>query len=200
MPNEVNYKAKYLELRSKFMASIDAAWRDGFEHGAQNAQQQQAQQQQQQDHEQTMAALQPAQPGQPGQDGDPNVAPGEAPGPDSANPQGSELDQHIAKLESMLGQPELDKGEIMKAISDLKFNIEMKKSSEAIPAIARALHKPSFNLGRLAVHNMGDAAKKAVTLQHKIVSDVMKGFKEEETRAKKDIRNILSVEGLTKGE
>lgn len=188
----VDYKVKYLELKQKFMNSVDTAFRLGYEQGAQAASQQQAEQQQQMDHEQTMASMQP-QPGQPQTDQ-------ETPQPNSANPQGTELDQHIAKLEGMLGQPNVDKAELQKAIDDLKFGLELKKSSEAIPAIARALHKPSFNLGKLAVHNMNDSAKKAVTLQHKIVNDVMKGFAEEESRAKKDIRNILNIEGLTKGE
>lgn len=208
MPNDINYKSKYLGLRMKFMGAVDTAFRTGYEQGMKDGAQQEQQMQQQQSQQLEMAQAQgQAQPGQPGAGS--GAAPGQAQ-PESPyaveaaaseNPQGTELDQHIAKLESMLGQSEgVDKTALAKAVSDLKFAIEMKKSSEAIPAIAKALHKPSFKFATNATHNLSNSAKSAVTMQHKIVTDIMKGWEEEEKKASKDIASILSVEGLTKKE
>lgn len=197
------------------------AFRLGMEQGQQQAQQQQAldaQAQAQEMEQQQKLAEAGGMGGQPGQEqpgqGQPpqageegqEAAPGEAPGME--NPNGSELDQHINKLESMLGgskdqgpeQQEIKKS--LEAIKSLrkaeKFTYDMKKSDMAIKGIAKALHKPSFKIGVQAQHNLNDNAKKAVTLQHKIVNDIMKAWKAEETRASHDISNILNVENLTK--
>lgn len=201
MPAAINYKSKYLELRSKYIADLDMAFRLGIEEGAKQAQQQQAIDAQAKAQEMEMqkqnieAGGQDTQPGQPeeiAQEGAPSAAQG-----------GSELDQHISKLEGMLGnnpEPEIQKS--LQAIVSLRKNekeaIEMKKSELAIKGIAKALHKPAFKIGVQAAHNLTDSAKRAVTLQHKIVNDVMKAWQEEESKASKDIKNILDVEGLIK--
>src|SRR5690606_32611610 len=73
--------------------------------------------------------------------------------PDSENPAGSELDQHIAKLEAMVSNSGTKPAELAKAISELSslrkahaekitFNRELKKSTLAISGIAKALHRP----------------------------------------------------------
>lgn len=201
MPATINYKSKYIELRSKYIADLDMAFRLGIEEGAKQAQQQQAIDAQAKAQEMEMqkqnieAGGQETQPGQPE-----DVAQEGAP---SADQGGSELDQHISKLEGMLGsnpEPEIQKS--LQAIVSLRKSekeaIEMKKSELAIKGIAKALHKPAFKIGVQAAHNLTDSAKRAVTLQHKIVNDVMKAWKEEESKASKDIKNILDVEGLIK--
>lgn len=204
MPAAINYKSKYLELRSKYIADLDMAFRLGVEEGAKQAQQQQAMDAQAQAQEMEMQQqnidaggqeIQPNQPEQPGQEGAPSI--------DPSNQGGSELDQHISKLEGMLGsnpEPEIQKSlqTIISLRKSEKQAIEMKKSELAIKGIARALHKPAFKIGVQASHNLTDTAKKAVSLQHKIVNDVMKAWKEEESKASKDIKNILDVEGLIK--
>lgn len=216
---ENNYKAKYMQLKAKFMSSVDTAFRLGFEQGGQAAQQQQMMQQQaeQQQLEQQQSGMQ-AEPGDPSQEVN-EQAPG-MPGqvaqsgqdqdPSSAHPQGSELDQHIAQLEGMLGKGELSEPgmeALSKAVQDLKalqknlkFQHEMKKSTAAIPEIAKALHRPAFKLGKVAQHNMDSNAKTAVSMQHKIVSDVMKSWASEEANASSEISKILGIEGLTKAE
>jgi hypothetical protein len=68
----------------------------------------------------------------------------------------------------------------------------MKKSYKAIPAIAKALHKPAFKIGQQASHNMTSNAKAAVGMQEKIVSDLMKAMADEETKATNSIQNILA--------
>src|SRR5579863_10316387 len=170
MSADVNYKNKYMELRSKYMNDLDMAFRLGFEQGGQQAQQDQMAQQEQQAQEiQTAAAG--AQPGQPGETPSP-----EQPGQSetgSEHPEGSELDQHIAKLESMIAKPEgASAQELGKSIEDLKKltkswkeQSDLRKSHAAISGIAKALHKPAFKMSKQASINLNDTAKKAVSMQ-----------------------------------
>jgi hypothetical protein len=208
MSVEINYKKKYIELRSKYINDLDMAFRLGFEQGGQQAQQQQAldAQAQNQEAEQQQAMAEaggmngaaPQEGQQPGQEGQ------QPPGAEG----GSELDQHISKLEGMLGKPEQkpeDKEAIQKSLEAIislrkaeKLAGDMKKSELAIKGIAKALHKPAFKMGAQAQHNLDDNAKKSVTLQHKIVNDIWKSWKEEESKAGKDIHSILNVENLVK--
>lgn len=202
MSNQVNYKQKYEELKMKFMESVDAAFRLGFEQGSVQAQQDAMMQQQQAQAEAEQNAIgqgQGAEGSQPGAEQMANPNGGDVPQmePDSENPAGSELDQHIAKLESMVAKSE-DTESLVEAISGLKglkqkltFHAEMKKSQAAIPGIVKALHKPAFKIGVQASHNMTANAKAAVGMQEKIVGDIMKSWEEEEKRATSDIQKIL---------
>lgn len=210
MSGEINYKQKYQELKAKFMNSVDMAFRLGIEQGIQQSQMDQMaqQQQQQQEMEQAQAAGMNGQPGAPGEEPAPGqeAQPGQPP-QDSAHPDGSELDQHIAQLEGMLGKSEISSIDLTKAVEgfkkfqiDIKQANELRKSAAAIPGIVKALHKPAFKLGRQASHNMDSNAKTAVSMQHKIVQDMMKSWAEEESKLKNDVSKILGVEGLTKGE
>jgi hypothetical protein len=225
MAGEVNWKGKYNELKAKFMESVDAAFRIGFEQGAQQATQQAAMEQQAKQQEMEAAAMGGGQ-GAPGadaqgpeagdfadqQDPAPSVPPaggqGVQPMQESEHPDGSELDQYIAKLESMLQKNEqLDVKDLIKTINDLKGfqksqkeQLQLAKSARAIPEIAKALHKPKFKLGVQANKNLTTVAKSAVTMQHKIVSDIMSKWESEEKNASKSILSQLSVEGLTKQE
>ncbi len=212
MSNQINYKQKYQELKMKFMESVDAAFRLGFEQGSVQGQQDamMAQQQQQAEQEAAMAGQQPGQgfgaegsPAGEEQMNNPNGG-GIEDVPDSENPAGTELDQHIAKLESMVSKSETSPEDLKKAISDIKSlriqTVEMKKSYKAISGIAKALHKPAFKIGQQASHNMTSNAKNAVGMQEKIVNDIMKSWEDEEKRAASNIGKILSVEGLVKKE
>lgn len=217
MSNQINYKQKYQELKMKFMESVDAAFRLGFEQGAVQGQQdaQMQQQQQQQEQEAAMGGQQPGQgfgaegsPAGAEQQANPNGDMAPQPMQDSENPAGSELDQHIAKLESMLKSETpanpadliLLTSKIQGLRKSMKEAVELQKSAKAIPEIAKNLHKPAFKLGVQASHNMNDNAKKAVGMQEKIVSDIMKSWADEEQKAAKDIKKILSVENLSKKE
>lgn len=216
---EQTYKAKYFQLKMQYMNAVDTAFRLGFEQGKQQAELDQVAQQQQQAQEMAMQAQNQAMGGgPPGAEGaDPaaaqangqetQVAGSEEMEPSSEHPDGSELDQHIAKLESLLGKSEVSPEDLHKAVHELKslrksqvLAIELKKSSEAIKGIATALHKPGFKLSVQASHNMNDNAKRAVTLQHRIVDDIMNKWEEEETKAVKGIHEIIQIEGLTKKE
>ena len=202
MSAEINYKQKYLELRSKYMNDLDMAFRLGFEQGGQQAQNDQVMQQEQQSHEVEMAAAQGMNGGAPGQGApDATAAPEGPQEPQSEHPQGSEIDQHIAKLEQAIAKSENLSGdvEIKKSLEDLKsmrktevLNQQIKKNERAIKAISKALHKPAFKMSRQASINLNDNAKQAVSLQHKIVSDVMNKMEAEEKRASKDIEALLA--------
>lgn len=209
-----DYKQKYLELRTRYLSDLDVSFRLGFEAGAQQAQQQQALDTEAKANEQAMAQAQ-GQPGQQPGEGAPEGQPGQGEQPDGQPPQGipdasaggvggSELDQHIGKLESMLGSdsdPEIKKS--LEAILSIrkaeKFAVDMKKSQDAINGITKALHKPNFKLGVQASHNLNDSSKKAVSMQHKIVNDIMKSWGKEEEKAKNSIESILNIDGLLKG-
>jgi len=212
--SQLNYKSKYFELRSKYINDLDTAFRLGVEEGMKSAQQQQAMDAQAQAQEAQMAQAQALAGGQPGeQPGGEQPGGNDQPGMESQSEEGqpqpgmegqpSELDQHIGKLEGMLGQntdPEIQKSlnEIKNLRKAEKFAIEMKKSEKAIAGIAKALHKPGFKLNALAQHNLSDTAKKSVSMQHKIVNDIMEKWQKEESNASKDITNILNIENLIK--
>jgi len=196
MSNETNYRSKYEQLKSQFMASVDTAFRLGFEQGAQAAQTENLQAQAQQQ----AAAQQPEQAGKP-EDGTESEAPETM--QESENPAGSELDQHIEKLESMLGKTELNGEDLQKALKEVKSfkeKIAIRKNDKAIKSIAKALNKPAFSIGKQANRNLTDVSKGALNMQEKIINDVFKSWETQEQSASKDIFSILAIEGLTKKE
>lgn len=213
--SQVNYKQKYEELKMKYMQDVDTAFRLGFEQGAVQGMQD-AQMQQQQMQAEAQQGQQPGQgfgaegsPAGEEQQANPNGGSIGDMEPDSENPAGSELDQHIAKLESMVSKSETSPEDLKKAVTELQslrksmesarqMQVEMKKSTQAISGIAKALHKPAFKIGKTASHNMSSNAKAAVGMQEKIVNDLMKAMEEEEKKASSGINQILSVEGLLK--
>lgn len=201
-----SFKAKYLELRSRYMNDVDIAFRLGFEQGAQQAQQQSALDAQAKNremgHQHGIEKLSSPTTESGSQELKPEG--GESPDTGMQQPdQGSELDQHINKLQGMLGSsedPEIKKSldAILSIRKSEKFALDMKKSESAIAGIAKALHKPAFKMGVQAQHNMDTNAKQALTLQHKIVDDVFKAWQTEQDKGSKDILQILDVENVTK--
>ncbi len=231
MAGDINWKKKYEEIKAKWMETVEVSFRLGFEAGAQQASQDAQQQQMQQAQDQAnqisgganggqspdeQQANGPAQPGDDQSSPMPGGAtPQQAPQPaepmaESEHPDGSELDQHIAELEGMLGKSEIgpdDMGKLLKSVEGLRSfrksqleQIELKKSYQAISGIAKALHKPAFKLGVQAQHNLSSNAKQAVSMQEKIVNDIMQKWELEEKAASKSILDQLGIQGLTKKE
>lgn len=218
MAGEINWKSKYQEVKAKWMESVDMAFRIGFEEGLKQSQLDQVSQQMAQ--QQQLAGMQAGaeQPTEqdPSQDaGDQGQGPTQPAGPgkgieepESENPDGSELDQHIARLEGMISKSEqIDAKDLIGTVSQLKGlqksqleQLQLRKSAQAIPAIAKALHKPAFKMSQQANHNLNGAAKQAVSMQQKIVTDIMAKWEAEENKVSKDILSQLSIEGLTKKE
>jgi hypothetical protein len=236
MSGEINWKQKYQELKSKYMNAVDMAFRLGVEEGLKQGQldsanQQLAQASAQQQDQAAAGGAEGADPSAGGGAGgklpgakqnnngaagvpdqgngqDKAGAPSIQPNPVSENPEGSELDQHIQKLESMIAKSEqFDVKDLKETINDLKSlqksqkeQLELRKSQMAISGIAKAMHKPQFKFGVQATHNLSSTAKAAVTMQHEIVQDVFKKWEEEEKKASKDILSTLNIEGIVKGE
>jgi hypothetical protein len=215
MPGDISYKQKYLELRAKYMADVDTAFRVGMEQGMQQAQNDQAAQQQAAQQQADQMAAQGGGGDQFGGGQEGGAQPGQdptQPGADASagggqpDQQGSELDSHIAELESMVNQPGADAGgQIQKSLQKLKafrksqlLQLEFKKSEQAIKAIGKVFKKPEFKMGQRAEHNLSPNAKQAVTMQHKIVSDIMQKMEAEEKKAGASIQDILNIEGITK--
>jgi hypothetical protein len=212
--SQINYKQKYEEIKAKYMQDVDTSFRLGFEQGFVQAQQESMVQQQQMQQEQAQNQQKVGQgygaegsPAGEEQMQNPNGGSVEQLELESENPAGSELDQHIQKLESMIAKSETSKEDLAQAVNHIQFlrrsmsvqaglSRDLKKSARAISGITKALHKPAFKFSQTASANMNDSAKKAVTIQEKIVTDVMQSWSEEEQKASQSISNILSVQGL----
>jgi hypothetical protein len=198
--SETNWKAKYLDLRQKMMNAVDTSFRLGYEQGAKEAQAQA----QADMAAQAQAQAQQAQMGQPGEEGGEEApAEGQEQQPGQQNPQGSELDQHLSTLESMVQKSEWteeDREALKKSTDAIRAAQQAKQASAAINSIAKALNRPSkvFSMSPAAKANLTSQAKAAVTAQEVIVSDVMKSWEEEEKRAKSGILEKLAAEGILK--
>jgi RNA-binding protein YhbY len=185
------WELKYKDLKLKFHDAVDVAFRLGYEAGAQGAQLQQMQQAQ-------AASVG----GMPGQD----ELSGNSGGLDSQS-NGSELDQHIGTLESMLqnskpGSPE--QSQLQKSLDGIKAyqnNIrqkyELHKSELAIKSIAKSM-EPKFTIGKAATKNLSSTATKALNMQEQIVADLMKSMEDEEKKTAEAITKTLNLEQLLK--
>jgi hypothetical protein len=206
----VDYKQKYLELKNRFMSSVDESWNDGYRHGMVDAQTEQAQQQSQQSDAMAQQAA-GAQPGQPGE-GEEGAAP-EAEGqpgaeqapPTSQNPNGDdELGKHIEQLETMLGKSEispLDLQSLTKTLNDirsLQVSINLTKSMEAIRGSKLAKSQKPISFSAKTKANLPEAGKKALSLQEQIVGDIFKKWEKDSDQIVSGIGSILNVEGITK--
>lgn len=197
--NNQDYRLKYQDLKLKFHDAIDVAFRLGFEQGAQQAQVQQAQQQQADAQAMQQAAMGQGQPGEPSGD---SGQFGEEPS------NGSELDQHISQLESMLGQAKpgsFEKEGLQKSLdgikafqNDLRQKYELHKSEKAIKAISKSLKTP-FTLSKAATKNLSQPAQKTLNMQEQIVADLMKAMESDELKAKEAIEKSLNLEQILKG-
>lgn len=198
----INWKLKYQQLKLQFMESVDVAYRLGIENGmlqAQNeaAQQQKMQAQQNPQDQQSFGDNYQGSPAGEEQMGNPNAQNTHAAKEQPFSDQ-SELDKHITELESMLSKSELSHTDLKKVVDDLKKAQDLKKSSQAISGISKALHTPAFKISTQAQHNMSDNSKKALTMQHKIVQDIMAKWDASENLTSNKITDILSIEGILK--
>jgi hypothetical protein len=208
----VDYKKKYMELRSVLMNVIDQAFRAGYQQGSKDAQMD-AMMQQQQAQNELMAQMG----GQGGMMGDEGAAPvgGDAPmapeeqadmfmnGAADAHEQSgtSELEQGIAELEAELGKSESNKemvanqlAALNRSLTKLKEAQELKKSAAHIKKIKSAGKKiQGLSVGYK--HNLSATHKKAVSAQQKIVTDILKKWESEQTDAASAILGVVTSEG-----
>lgn len=144
----IDYKSKYIDLRSKFSKSCDRYYRMGYEEGMKEGQQQ-AMQDQMAMQQQQAAMEQGIDPetGMPIEGGQDGVSPEEQQmmgGEGEVDPQemnmedgGSELDQHINELESLVQKGEkpkvTDLRKAIKALTDLrKSKTKLKSNHKAV--------------------------------------------------------------------
>jgi hypothetical protein len=200
----VDYRAKYMDLKTKYMETCDLSWRLGYEQGLRDAQLDQAAQQQAQADQMAMAANGQPQAGQSGEEGAPGEEQEQPGQPQSQNPNGDELDSHIARLESMLGKGELvsaDLGDLKKTLSDirsLQVQINLTKSMASIKNTRMAPLKKSQVLSPRVQANLPEPAKKALSLQENIVKNVFDKWAKDESQATSEIGSILNVDGIVK--
>lgn len=193
-----DWKMKYMEMRSKLKEATDVAYRLGYERGMKDGTQQaqmQSMQQQMQAQQQAMMGGQPGQPGAPGGDPsqDPGMqggAPGMPPGADdgSQDPQmaagapeagaedaasGSELDNHINELQSLVA-----KGEKPSVV-------DIRKVVSALAGIRKS-QKDTWS----------KKTEKTVSAQKKVVDSILKKWEEQAKQPSSGIEALIKEHGL----
>ncbi len=183
------YKDKYKALRAQYIKNVQLAYRQGFEAGAKQSEMQQfqaAQAQQAQLEAQQAAMMGGGAPGgQPGQEGAPvDGAPEGAPGqgaPDGQMFDGNspeEMDQLIEQLQAAIQKSEGSQLEsLQKSLDGLKKVRQDKKSM-------------SYAL------NLGNAAKKALSTQEKLVENLVKKWNDETPEIASKIEATLRSEPM----
>jgi hypothetical protein len=193
MRDSVDYKKKYLDLRAKMVSSMDAAFRMGYEKGASEAAQQQAQQQAQQ----MMAATQGGMvPGQDQSQAAPQEDAGQQDMSAQGGPQPEELDQYISELENLVNKGEISSDDLKKSLDKIKnfqTNVRLTKSLKAIKSLP-------IKFSAKASANLTANDKSNLSMQEKIVEDIMKKWESETTKTTSQAMQTLGVEALTKGE
>jgi hypothetical protein len=179
MNNKVDYKRKYLDLRSKFVSTLDVAYRLGYEQATKDASVQQAQMQMQQAQMQMqqaaqqqgmmaqMAGAQQDQMGAEGQQGDQGEA--------QQQPNSDEIDQYIAQIEDLVNKTENVPEDLKKAIHGIKV----------------VKTKPNFSFSYQ--HNLPENQKKVLTKQEEIVEGLMKKWDEEAKSTANDILKTIKT-------
>jgi len=208
---QVDYKKKYMEIRSILVSSVDQAFKAGYQQGSKDAQVD-AMQQQAQAQAQQMAAMQNGMQNgaQPGQD-DGSMSPDEQQGQvmdgaaDAHFQDGSnELENGMAELEQELGKAEVDKeavtaqlANLTRSLNKIKEANELKKSSNHIKKTKNAHNKlTEFSLGYK--NNLSTTHKKAVNAQQNIVEGILKKWEVEESKVAGDILDVLASENKVK--
>ena len=189
---KLDYKQKYLEMRSKLLESTDVAYRLGFEEGYKLAQQEaQAQMMQQQQEQQAMMAQQEA--AMQGQEGEPSpeemammeeqgmmpeqmpeqMPPEELPPEELQQPQNAtELDEHIAELENLVAKGEKP------SLINLRNKVEELKT-------LRKAQKETFK-----------RKQQATTIsQKKLVNNILEKW-EKEANEKDELDKLIKETGL----
>lgn len=189
----IDYKKKYLELKNEFLKSLDASYRlgmeEGLKQGAQQAQMQQMAQQQQMMQQQMMGAAMGQEQAQ-GQEMSPEdqammeqqeggAAPAEEAPQADAQAQPSELEDAIGELESLVAKSE-----------KIKLN-DLKKAADKVVAL-----KKKTKIAEKRQANLAPSQQKTLSVQKKIVSDIMKKWEEESKSVTNDIESIILKEGL----
>jgi len=190
----IDYKSKYMDLKAKFLSTVDLSYRLGYEAGLKDSQADQAQQQMQQ-----QAAM--SQPGMPTESPSIEDTTPAQEQPKSTNPNEDELGQHIEKLESMVAKGEISSSEVQelkKTLNDIKsLQIQM-NLTKSMDSIKHNHKRPALTLSPKLQANLSAPAKKALTLQEQIVGDIFSKWEKDASSTTSGISSIIGMEGLTK--
>lgn len=189
--SNVDYKAKYLELRTRLLEATDVAYRTGYEQGMEKGQQAAQEQQMAEMQAQQMAAQglgpdgQPLQQGAEGQDpnamggdpamqdpnmgGDPNAMPMD----DMGGEPGGELDSKLAELQELVS-----KGEKPKVL-------DLRKIVREIATVRKS-----------QIENFKNKNKKVESAQRSLVKNILKKWDSESQSVTEDLEKILETDGL----
>lgn len=182
-----SYKAKYHEIRSKLISATDVAYRLGYEQGLKEGEQaaQRVQEQEQMAMEQAALAGQ-GMPGEAGMEGgidaaagasDPEQSPTEEAIDDAemmnAAQGGTELDQHIDELESLVAKGEKPK------VTDIR------KAVEALSSVRKSYKEKTKK-----------RQKKVVSAQKQFVDNILKSWDTEQKEVAENLEDIIKEHGL----
>ena len=202
MSDSVDYKKKYQDLRGRFINSMDSAFRMGYEKGSGDAQMQQMQQQQAQQAQMQQQMQQAQMQGQdPGMAQDPNAQDPNAQDPNAQQAQGAqqqpgsqeELDQYISELEGLVNKSEIKS-------DDLKKSLEKIKTFQMMSKIKFKPMAKSNSFAPQAAANLTGNAKRELSLQQKIIDDIMTKWEQEAPKSIGEAMQVLGTEALTKKE
>ena len=197
---ETDYKKKYNEMKSKLVNFVDLAFQQGYQQGQLDAQAQQIQQQQQelqmqqqaQMQQEAMLAQASGQQGQPQVGGPEQPQGGEMP-PEAGQPTQEELEQMQAQGLQPEGQQGISQPESANVVDQYLEEIEslVNKSDfsptdlqKSLSGIVSELKKAkTFGYSQSYIHNLPEQSKKSLSMQEKILEDVMKSFDAESQAA-----------------
>lgn len=189
--SKIDWELKFKNLLSKYMNGVDLAFQKGYIKGKDDASKEQMQQQQA-DLEQQAAAAQGmggAMPGDPAAV-DPtalNAQQQEQAADAGQEPGGTELDQHLQEMESLVAKSKGKLGEELK-----KTLASMKKETEALN---KSLYKKDKLLQtKNAVKNVtGNAAPSVLTEQHKVVKSMIANWDDSSLDASNEIEKVIKA-------
>jgi hypothetical protein len=180
----IDYKKKYEELKARYIQALDVAFRAGYEQGFNESQVQSMAQQAQMAQQQAQMA------------GQAMPQPTEMEQPQDQGLAEDELDQAIAQLEQLVNKSEPSVDDLKKSIEMIKNERMHKKLSSKTKSIdiTPKQYSQSYKL------NLSENSKASVSMQQKVVDDILRKWESESANSSRDITQILSTEALTKKE
>lgn len=189
----VDYKKKYMDLRARFVEALDVAFRTGYEQGSNEQQIQNMAQQAQMQAQQAAMMNQGAGMNQP-----PNGAPDQQqPVPEAG---GDEMDSAIAQLEGLVNKSEPSVEDMKKSLEAIKNSRMHQKLQKATKEAGKKMAQPPKPLSLSYKVNLPEESKQAVSMQSKIVDDILNKWEQEAQNSARDITSVLGTEALTKKE
>jgi hypothetical protein len=191
----IDYKKKYMDLRARFVEALDIAFRTGYEQGYNESQIQSMAQQAQMQAQQT--AMMQGQMGAAGAEdyGMEQTSEGEMTAPEAG---GDEMDAAIAELEQLVNKSEPSIEDMKKSLEVIKNKRMFQKLQKATKEAGKKMGQPPKPLSLSYKVNLPEDAKQAVSMQSKIVDDILKKWEQEAQNSARDITSILGTEAITK--